>query len=311
HKHAPYVLTKPFHASQKLIEKDNYGITISLDVQHNFELEKEILAIGDGIKVIAPTRLRRKIKDRLAGAIDLYETEISDSGLITATKRLEYKGSAVLNYVYTKREVKKLKNVLDSHMADFKEKPIAIRSLLLKIPELRDILFNKNLNQIIRTIDKDAFLSKAIYFDKPTQSNWYVTWHQDATINVKDNITAEGFSGWTKKENIHSVCPPLEIQQNTFTLRIHLDDTDEQNGALQILAGSHKKRLNDSEIQLITQNCIAQTVEIGAGGVHLMKPLLLHASSKTRNQKRRRVLHLEFSSTNLPENMEWLEKEEI
>jgi hypothetical protein len=37
--HAPYVLTKPFHPPQKLIERDEKGIKISMDVQHNFELE--------------------------------------------------------------------------------------------------------------------------------------------------------------------------------------------------------------------------------------------------------------------------------
>ena len=43
HKQAPYVLTKPFHHSQKEVGRDHYGVTISLKVQHNFELEKEIL----------------------------------------------------------------------------------------------------------------------------------------------------------------------------------------------------------------------------------------------------------------------------
>ena len=52
--HAPYILTKPLHPSQKLISKDYYGVTISLNVQYNFELEKEILSYGDGVKVIAP-----------------------------------------------------------------------------------------------------------------------------------------------------------------------------------------------------------------------------------------------------------------
>lgn len=71
-KHAPYVLTKPFHPSQELVDKDQNGITISLRVQHNFELEKEILGFADGITVLAPRILRNKILSRLKKAITQY-----------------------------------------------------------------------------------------------------------------------------------------------------------------------------------------------------------------------------------------------
>ena len=73
-KHAPYVLTKPFHHSQKLISRDEQGITISLIVQHNFELEKDILGLGDGIVVISPERLKRNIFNRLNKATDQYQS---------------------------------------------------------------------------------------------------------------------------------------------------------------------------------------------------------------------------------------------
>lgn len=74
-KHAPYVLTKPFHPSQKFLTKDENGIIISLNVQHNFELEKEILGMGDGIIALAPRRLRNKIHTRLELATNQYQTK--------------------------------------------------------------------------------------------------------------------------------------------------------------------------------------------------------------------------------------------
>lgn len=43
----------------------------------------------------------------------------------------------------------------------------------------------------------------------------------------------------------------------------------------------------------------------------LMKPLLLHSSSRTLNNNRRRVIHIEFSSITLPEELNWAEKMEI
>jgi predicted DNA-binding transcriptional regulator YafY len=309
HKHAPYVLTKPFHNSQKEVSRDNYGVTISMEVQLNFELEKEILGLGEGIKVLAPERLKRQIKERLYDAVDAYETEISDKNLRTISKRLEYKGFGILNHVYTKRDIRKLKTKLDAYIKHNDEQAFGMREVLIKMPELKGILFNKNFKKLIRSIDKDAFLTKAIYFDKSPKDNWYVTWHQDVPINVKEKIDTKGFLSWTNKKGVVSVCPPENISKNTFSMRIHLDDTTTKNGALKVIPGSHQKRLSDDEIKLITSSSIPFVSEISSGGVQLIKPLLLHASSQTKVQKRRRVLHLEFSSIELQNGLEYSEIE--
>jgi len=39
----------------------------------------------------------------------------------------------------------------------------------------------------------------------------------------------------------------------------------------------------------------------------VMKPLLLHSSNRTTNEKRRRVIHIEFCNKALPEGLEWAE----
>ena len=307
HKQAPYVLTKPFHHSQKEISRDNYGVAISLDVQLNFELEKEILGLGEGIKVIAPERLKRNIKERLYDAIDSYETEINDKNLKTISKRLEYKGFGILNHVYTKRDIRKLKARLENYVKNNNEQAFGMREVLIKIPELKEILVNSNFKKLIKAIDKNAFLTKAIYFDKSPKDNWYVTWHQDVPINVVEKVESEGFSSWTNKKGVISVRPPEYISKDTFSMRIHLDDTTVKNGALKVIPGSHQKRFDDQEIKLITANSIPFVSEVNAGGVQLLKPLLLHASSASQVQRRRRVLHLEFSSTQLPDGLTYSE----
>jgi predicted DNA-binding transcriptional regulator YafY len=311
HLHAPYVMTKPLHHSQQLVEKDHYGITISLKVQHNFELEKLILGFGEGIQVLKPAKLKRRIKERFAWGLDAYNTEITEKGLLSATRRLQHKGFAMLNYVFTQREMSRIKSALDKSLGLSETKAYAQRRLLQVAPNLKGMLFNKNLLRIIHSIDPKAFLVKSIFFDKTPETNWFVSWHQDMPINVKAKQEVEGFSRWTFKEEIHSVCPPEKICKNIFTLRIHLDDTDENNGALKVLPGSHKKRHSDNEIATITENSLPFTCEINAGGLLAMKPLLLHASGKSKSQKRRRVIHLEFASVELPGGLAWLEKEEI
>ncbi len=70
--YAPYVITKPFHSSQKIIRKDNNGLEITIEVIPNFELQREILSYGEGIKVIAPEKLKKKIEEKLKMASGKY-----------------------------------------------------------------------------------------------------------------------------------------------------------------------------------------------------------------------------------------------
>ena len=71
---APYVITKPFHHSQKIIEKlPNGSVIISLFVHINFELERLILGFGETIEVVKPKLLRKRINKKLEKAAELYK----------------------------------------------------------------------------------------------------------------------------------------------------------------------------------------------------------------------------------------------
>lgn len=307
--HSPYILTKPLHHSQKLLkELGNGAILIELRVHHNFELERIILGFGDGIHVMEPPLLRQNILGRLQNGADLYRTEMSESGLKKAQRNLRTRGHIVLNDIYTQREVKKLSAILHKHFKESNESSHGKRKLLMDLPSLKPILLNENLLEIVRAIDPNAFITKAIYFDKPQSQNWAVYWHQDVPINVQTKIETDGYTSWTLKKEINSVCPPESILHSIFTIRVHLDDTIEQNGALQVIPGSHKQRFTDAEINTITANSNPSVCEVKSGGVHLLKPLILHASPKAATQKKRRVIHLEFCSVELPGEMEWLER---
>jgi predicted DNA-binding transcriptional regulator YafY len=79
HPHAPYVETKPLHHSQRVLERTANGIVVQLRVQHNYELEKEILGFGEGMIVLAPERLRVAIRQRLLAGLDAYAATESQS----------------------------------------------------------------------------------------------------------------------------------------------------------------------------------------------------------------------------------------
>ncbi|PTB97326.1 WYL domain-containing protein [Marivirga lumbricoides] len=74
-KNAPYVITKPLHSSQEVISTSKNGIEVILNVQINFELEREILGFGDSIEVIKPEKLRSRILSKLKAAVEAYDSK--------------------------------------------------------------------------------------------------------------------------------------------------------------------------------------------------------------------------------------------
>lgn len=73
---APYVLTKPFHKSQELIEEGKDGsVTVRIKVHLNFELERLILGFGDSMQVLRPRQLKNRIRKKLKGAIANYQRD--------------------------------------------------------------------------------------------------------------------------------------------------------------------------------------------------------------------------------------------
>ncbi|MBD1366621.1 phytanoyl-CoA dioxygenase family protein [Mucilaginibacter sp. ZT4R22] len=183
----------------------------------------------------------------------------------------------------------------------------AIRQFLKEIPEAQSLIFTAKLKNTITALFGDGyFMVKAIYFDKPEESNWFVAWHQDLTISVDKRTNLPGFGPWTVKQNQFAVQPPLNILQDNFTIRIHLDDADEGNGALKVVPGSHLKGIYRPET-IDWDGETETTCAVKAGGIMVMRPLLLHASNRTTNHKPRKVIHIEFSKADLPMELTWAE----
>ncbi|QBJ86344.1 phytanoyl-CoA dioxygenase [Chryseobacterium gleum] len=225
---------------------------------------------------------------------------------------LEY-GFAVINHVFSKQELEEIDTVLqsiDTSKENFRksEDLFAIRQFLKEVPEIKDLIFNENIRKVVKEIfGEKYFVVKSIYFDKPETSNWYVAYHQDLTISVDKKLELPGFGPWTTKQNQFAVQPPVNVLENIYTIRIHLDDTDENNGALKVVPKSHAKGIYRPE----TIDWTVETEEIcnvEKGGIMLMKPLTLHGSNRTTNGKKRRVIHIEFSDIELPEALQWSER---
>ncbi|MFH6943934.1 phytanoyl-CoA dioxygenase family protein [Flavobacterium sp. FlaQc-50] len=231
--------------------------------------------------------------------------------------KIDTEGFAIIDKVYNEKEINKIISLIENttenttENATFRKSQdlFAIRQFHKEIPETLDFIFNQNLKDIIEnTFGKGFFITKSIYFDKPEKSNWFVGYHQDLTISVDKKMEIENFENWTVKQNQFAVQPPKEILENNFTIRIHMDKTTKENGALKVIKNSHSKGILRIENLEMEDETIC---EVEKGGIMIMRPLLFHASSKTTNNERRRVIHIEFSKQELPNGLLWSEKDFI
>jgi len=148
---------------------------------------------------------------------------------------------------------------------------------------------------------------RAIYFDKTEESNWLVPWHQDRTIALNKKTEVKGWGRWSMKDGVHHVQPSVDVLDNMITFRVHLDDSDRENGCLKVIPKTHSLGLlNQESIREIIQKENFVFCEVEAGDVLLMRPHILHASSKCEMPKHRRIVHIEYSTYNLPFDLEWV-----
>ena len=142
--------------------------------------------------------------------------------------------------------------------------------------------------------------------DKTSEANWNVAWHQDLSIAVRERMDVRGFGPWSIKAGVVHVQPPREVLERMVTLRLHLDDCMAENGPLRVIPCSHSQGvLTPAKVSQMTSESKAVTCTVGTGGAIVMRPLILHASSKALRPSHRRVVHLEFSSAELPAPLQW------
>jgi len=75
------------------------------------------------------------------------------------------------------------------------------------------------------------------------------------------------------------------------SLRLHLDEANEKNGALVVLPGSPRfGKLNPSTIENFKHTIPPEVCAVSRGGVMLMRPLLVHSSSVVSAPPHQRIV---------------------
>ena len=179
------------------------------------------------------------------------------------------------------------------------------RRNLLSIAFIQEFIAGQQVVSLLDRVCPGAVAVRAILFDKTGDANWTVPWHQDRSIAVAERIDVPRFGPWSQKAGVAHVQPPVEILKDMTTFRFSLDPCGPDNGPLRTIAATHRTILSASEVEEAVKAGCESICATEAGGVVIMRPLVLHASSPARSAGHRRVLHVEMGPPDLPGGLAW------
>jgi len=203
-------------------------------------------------------------------------------------------GYRVVDGVFSDAELAPIVAALDGHLAT---RSRAGARHVLALPEIRGLAADPRMSELAARFVGAAQPYRATLFDKSPSANWLVVWHQDRALPMRAHADAEGWGPWSTKAGIvYAHAPPSALAQ-VVALRISLDPSTDANGPLRVLPGTHVHGLlDDAAIERFARDVPPVSCTAVAGGVVAMRPLVLHASSKSTSEARRRVLHIEYAA---------------
>jgi ectoine hydroxylase-related dioxygenase (phytanoyl-CoA dioxygenase family) len=167
----------------------------------------------------------------------------------------------------------------------------------MRFPCVRALARDERLLGMAReALGKHALPFKATVFDKSSNANWLVVWHQDTALPLLQRHDRPEWGPWSLKGGVIYAHAPANALNKVLALRVHLDDSTPLNGPLRVLPGTHAQgvltdqAMHDLSTRLETTECCTPR-----GGVLAMRPLIVHASSKSQVDYPRRVLHIEYA----------------
>jgi len=169
----------------------------------------------------------------------------------------------------------------------------------MRLPAVARIARSAQLMRIAQEVlSEEAFPFRATLFDKSPTANWLVVWHQDTALPLRERREASGWGPWSIKDGVTYAHATASALSQVLALRVHLDDSTAENGPLRVLPGTHTLGvLTDEAIHELSTQIAAVECSVSQGGVLAMRPLIVHASSKSLSSAPRRVLHIEFAAS--------------
>jgi ectoine hydroxylase-related dioxygenase (phytanoyl-CoA dioxygenase family) len=206
------------------------------------------------------------------------------------------RGYAIFEQVFSRTEMQRVLQVLAAAPL---ERTRAGARHVIGIPVVRDLSNDPRLTTIATQFVRTAAVAfRATLFDKSPEANWLVAWHQDTALPFTQRVENPEFGPWSVKAGVLYAHAPAWALEQIVALRVSLDDSLQTNGPLRVLPDTHERGvLGEDEIQQLARNTTAVDCVSESGGVVAMRPLTIHASSKSAGDQPRRVLHIEYAAS--------------
>lgn len=160
--------------------------------------------------------------------------------------------------------------------------------------------------QLAASLLKSAKPVRCITFNKTQGMNWALPWHQDRVIAVDNKTPQAGYTNWSQKSGIWHCEPPVSVLNNMIFARIHLNDTDEENGCLELSLGSHKRgKMLSKDIAAVISELPTELCKANRGDVLFVKALTLHRSKVSRSNRPRKAVRVDYANGTLPDSLKW------
>lgn len=169
---------------------------------------------------------------------------------------------------------------------------------ILHVPTVHALACDPRLINIARQfVGPAAIAFRVTLFDKSPESNWLVVWHQDTALPLCRRVDDSAWGPWSTKAGVLYAHAPAWALEKVVALRVHLDPSAASNGPLRVLPNTHGLGiLSEADIEQLARERTAVDCLAAAGEVVAMRPLTIHASSKSRDAAPRRVLHIEYAA---------------
>lgn len=162
------------------------------------------------------------------------------------------------------------------------------------------------LPMLIDGLSRGAHAVRAVSRCAPLDQGWSAPWRQGRVITVRERARAEGFGNWALRAGVWHCQPPVQVLAGMLATRVFLDDSEDDDGALQIAIGSHRGgAVSVAGAADLARTCPQEVCRARRGDVLVTRMLTLSRSLPSQGGRARRSVRVDFASAPLPAPFEW------
>ena len=173
---------------------------------------------------------------------------------------------------------------------------------LLEFPWCRTLVdLLRQCTQVAAALPRKPVAVQCTLFDKSLEKNWLVALHQDLSIPVRERVPHPECTGWSEKEGVLYVQPPVAVLELLVAVRAHLDDCGSASGPLRVVPGS-AACLRRPPGRCASRAATSSASLAGVTSYYCARSCFIH---RPRLRAPRRVLHFLFGPQELTCGLKW------